>query len=378
MERFDVIIIGLGAMGSAAAYHLARRGQRVLGLDLFQPPHIHGSAHGQTRIIREAYFEHPIYVPLVQRAYELWAELERESGRTLFRQTGGLMVGPPGGEIYPGSLRSAREHHLPFESLTPGQIRARFPALRPDPDSAGLLEPRAGILFVESCVETHLQLAARHGAQLRFHEPASGWEAEPDRVRVKTKAGEYAASHLLCTAGAWTSRLFPELRLKLQVERQVQWWFQPARDRELFGPDRLPVYLWESAELGYFYGFPDLGNGAKIAFHHPGEVVDPDHVRHEIAPEELEAMRRILRRYLPAADGPLLSTAVCLYTRTPDNHFLIDSHPEHPQVLLASPCSGHGFKFASAIGETLADLVATGGSRFDLSLFRRSRFDGMD
>jgi sarcosine oxidase len=368
---FDVIVVGLGAMGSAAAYHLARRGRRVLGLDRHAPPHAFGSSHGQTRIIREAYFEHPLYVPLVQRAYEAWGELERETDRTLLLQTGGLMIGRPDGVVVEGARRSAEEHRLPHEVLSAAEVRHRFPALRPSEDMVAVWEPRAGILFPEACIEAHLAMARRHGATLQMDEPVLRWEPDGDGVRIVTAKGEYAAAQTVLTAGSWMKALLPDLDLPLAVERQVLYWFTPQQDPERFAPARCPIHLWEHEPNRFWYGFPDLGNGVKIARHHEGDPADPDTIDREVHAEEIESMRGVLRRFLPDADGPLRSVAVCMYTNTPDEHFLIDRHPAHPQVLIASPCSGHGFKFSSVIGEALADLLTDGLTRFDLTLFGR-------
>lgn len=373
-NSFDVIIAGLGAMGSAAAYHLARRSQRVLGLDRFAPPHAFGSSHGQTRIIREAYFEHPLYVPLVQRAYENWVELERESGQRLFQQTGGLMIGPPDSQLVAGAQRSAQIHRLPHELLTAAEMRQRFPAFRPSDDMVAVWEPRAGILFPERCIEAHLQMARRHGAVLHFDEPATAWERDGDGVRVLTPKGEYHAQRLLITAGAWIGQLISELNLPLTVERQVLLWFDPIAHPEHFDPQHCPIYIAEHESNRIIYGFPNLGEGVKVGRHHEGENTDPDRVRREAAPEDVEAMRAILRRFMPAIDTVPRAAAVCLYTNTPNSYFLVDFHPHHPHVLLASICSGHGFKFSSAFGEILADLLTTGRTTFDLSLFRLERF----
>jgi sarcosine oxidase len=366
----DIIIIGLGAMGSATACHLAKRGKKVLGLDRFAPPHAFGSSHGRTRIIREAYFEHPLYVPLVQRAYQLWAELEKESGRKLFRQTGGLMIGTPDSAVVAGAKRSAEEHQLKYEMLTAEDVRRRFPAVKPTDEMVAVWEPRAGILFPEVCIEAHLALARKHSAELHFDEPALRWQADGEGMRVVTARGEYTASQLLLTAGSWVKSLLPDLDLSLTVERQIQFWFDPKHP-EGFRPHRCPVHIWEHGPARQFYGFPDLGDGVKVAVHHEGESTSPDAVNREVAPEEVERMRDLVRKFLPGADGPLRSAVVCVYTNTPDGHFFIDRHPNHPQVLIASPCSGHGFKFSSVIGEVLAELLTEGRSRFDLRLFRR-------
>lgn len=369
-RTYDVILAGLGAMGSAAAFHLARRGQRVLGLDRFAPPHTFGSSHGQTRIIREAYFEHPAYVPLVQRAYDLWAELERISGRRLLRQTGGLLLGAPDGVVISGARRSARQHGLRCELLTGPEVRRRYPMFEPDDGMIGLWEPRAGVLYAEACVEAHLSGARAQGADLKFHEPVRRWTPDGAGVRVTTTHQTYAAGQLVLTAGPWATTLLAGLRLPLTVERQVLFWFDPGAGRALFQPEACPVHIWETAPGRYFYGFPDLGRGVKLARHHEGEMVDPDTVRREVSVDEVESMRAVVRRYLPRADGALREAATCLYTNTPDGHFLIDRHPAHPAVLIASPCSGHGFKFSSAVGEVLMELVRDGRTRLDVGLFR--------
>lgn len=369
----DVIIVGLGAMGSAAAYHLAKHGKSILGLDRFTPPHASGSSHGKTRIIREAYFEHPLYVPLIQRAYELWAELEGESGDKLFQQTGGLMMGRPDSAVVAGARRSAEEHRLRHEILCAHDVRLRFPALHPADDMIAVWEPRAGILFPERCVEAHLTLARRRGAELHFDEPVLRWQRDGEGVRVFTNRDEYGAGQLLLTTGSWITSFVAELRLPLTVERQIQFWFEPKSPAR-FQPDRCPIHIWEHEPGKYFYGFPDLGEGVKVAGHHEGKTVDPDSIDRVVAPDEVEGMRAIVRRFLPDADGPLRSAVVCMYTNTPDGHFFIDRHPAHPQVLIASPCSGHGFKFSSVVGEVLAELLVKDRTQFDLDLFR-ARFD---
>ncbi|MDA1276598.1 MAG: N-methyl-L-tryptophan oxidase [Verrucomicrobia bacterium] len=371
---FDVIIIGLGAMGSAAAYHLAKAGKKVLGLDRFSPPHAFGSSHGKTRIIREAYFEDPLYVPLVQRAYELWRDLENQSDRRIIQQTGGLMIGRPNGMLVKGAQRSAREHRLAAETLSSLELRSRFPALSPFDEMVGVWEPRAGILFPESCIQSHLQQAAQHGATLRFDEEVISWKSSGRSFGVSTASTSSEAGQILFTSGSWLSELVPDLRLPLTIERQVLFWFEPIRRREDFLPDRCPIYIWEHDPGQFFYGFPDLGDGVKVAGHYDGQACDPNSIDRLVRESDIAGMRAIVERHLPNANGELRSAVVCMYTNTPDTHFLIDFHPKHPEVLLASPCSGHGFKFSSAIGEVLADLLITGESRFDLSLFRLDRF----
>jgi sarcosine oxidase len=367
-ERWDVIVTGLGAMGSAAVRELARRGLRVLGLDRYAPPHAHGSTHGRTRIIREAYFEHPAYVPLVQRAEVLWTALEHEVGQRLFVRTGGLMIGPEGGVLVSGARASAEQHGLPHELLTAGEVRRRFPALAPDADAVALYEPRAGVLFPERCVSALLACAARAGAELRPGEPMLTWRVESGVARVATAIGEYAADHLVLALGPWLPEFLSDARVALTVERQIQFWFGPRQRAERFAPDHLPIALWEVAD-GMFYTIPDFGDGLKIAVHHAGEITDPQRVRRTTSEKEDASARALVHQYLPDAAGELRERAVCLYTNTVDGHFVIDHHPMHPEVVIVSACSGHGFKFATAVGEIAAKL-SLGEEHEVPSLFR--------
>jgi len=373
-SEYDVLIVGLGAMGSAAAYHLAGRGLRVIGLDRFRPPHAFGSSHGRTRIIREAYFEHPAYVPLVQRAYELWVDLEKQSGKKLLLQTGGLMIGPPRGVLVSGARRSAEMHRLRHEMLSAANIRERFPGFAASDDVTAVWEPRAGILFPELAIEMQMELAAARGAQFRFDDPVHSWEPCHDYVRVNAQSGSYSAKHVVLSPGAWMNYLSPPLNLPISVERQVLLWFEPVADSRAFQPDRCPIFIWEYGPHQFFYGFPDLGDGVKIGIHHQGEPSEPMALDREVKPQETEAARELLRRFLPPAAGALRSTAVCMYTNTPDEHFILDRHPAHPEVIIASPCSGHGFKFSPVIGEIITDMIMGRPSRFDLGLFKVNRF----
>ncbi|MGZ8938708.1 MAG: N-methyl-L-tryptophan oxidase [Limisphaerales bacterium] len=370
---YDVAVIGLGAMGSSAAYHLARRGVNVLGIDQFNPPHTWGSSHGETRVIREAYFEHPSYVPLVQRAYELWAELEEEASDPLYLKTGGVMMGSPESTVVRGAIASARKHSLPHEVLDSAAIKTRFPGLNPKHDMVGVLEPRAGILYAEKCVAAYLRLAGILGAELLMNEKVLGWEVTGDQVYIRTVRNEFVAREIIVSAGAWMAEMIPQLAKVLSVERQVLLWFA-AKEEGLFGPERFPIHLWEYEPEKMFYGFPDLGSGVKVAFHHQGEITSATEVEREVSALDIAKMREVLAKYLPAANGEFLRGTVCVYTNTADGHFILDHHPEFERVIVASPCSGHGFKFASAIGEVLADLVLDGKSPLDLSLFRLDRF----
>lgn len=366
----DVIVIGLGAMGSAAACHLAQCGQRVLGIDQYTPPHTLGSSHGESRIIREAYFEHPLYVPLVQRAYTLWQALERDTHTDLLRVTGGLMLGHPDSVLIRGARASAQQHMLEHRIFGAAEVHARFPALHPDPDMIAVWEPRAGVLSPERCIAAQLQSAHAHGAELLTGLRITGWRETAGEVRVRTAEGEFAARQLLVSAGSWIGSLVPALADRFRVERQMLGWFTPLRDAEHFAPAACPIHLWESADGSHCYGFPDLGSGVKVARHHNGAATTPQTVDREPCAADEAALRQWMARHLPAANGPLRDSAVCLYTNTSDGHFWIDRLADHPRVLIASPCSGHGFKFASVIGELLADLLTERTPAFDLSLFR--------
>jgi sarcosine oxidase len=348
---YDVIVIGLGAMGSASAYALAARGLRVLGLDAHHPPHRHGSHHGESRIIRKAYYEHPAYVPLLERAFAAWRELEERAREPLFLRTGGLMIGAPTGELVPGVLASARAHRLPHEVLSADALARRYPQFRADRSMIAVWEGDAGILYPEACIRAFLEGARAAGAELRYGEAVQEWTCGPDGVRVDTTSGRYAGATLVLAAGSGMGELVAELRAHLRVERQVFAHFAPAARL-----DRLPIFCLEEPDGAFYYGFPDLGSGCKVARHH-GEA-------------DVTELRAFLERRLPQANGELKASEECLYTNTQDFHFLIDRHPRHPEVILASVCSGHGFKFASVMGEIIAGLVEGRACAFDLSLFR--------
>lgn len=378
-KPYDVIVLGLGGMGSAAAYHLAKRGQRVLGLERFTAPHDKGSSHGRSRIIRQAYFEDPAYVPLLLRSYELWDELERTSGQQLLTTTGGLMMGHADSGVVAGSLRSAEEHNLPHEMLDAAEIRRRYPVFTVSDDTVALYEARAGILVPENCIAAHLDLAARHGAELRFEEPAFGWEASAsgDGVRVTTAQGSYEAARLVLSPGPWAPDVMADLNLPLLVERQVLFWFDPVGSHELFMASQLPIFIWEFSDGLQFYGFPimdGMSGGVKVSYFRLGEPCTPETIDRRVHDDEIARIRRTVAECLPAANGRLLDSATCMYTTTPDHHFVLSLHPKHPQVVIASPCSGHGFKFASVIGEILADLAVDGTTRHPIGLFAPERF----
>jgi sarcosine oxidase len=375
-RSYDAIVIGLGAMGSATLFHLARRGLRVLGLEQFSQGHDRGSSHGDSRIIRETYFEHPLYVPLVQRAHELWRELEQASGKSLMKITGGLMIGPEDGTVVTGTMRSVREHDLPHEVLSPAQVHVRFPAFQLAPNLVAVLDPRAGYLDPEACNRAHIDGARAAGAEVRFNERVLDWKADGESVEVRTAAGAYTANRLVLAAGAWNTTLARDVELPLAVERQSVFWLSPEASPDLYDAGRFPIYAYEYKSGHICYGFPRLPRGVKASVMHSGEIApDLDSVDRSVSDDEVKPLRAALRPVLPGlSDAPIRERTVCLFTNTPDHDFIIDFHPLYPQVLISSPCSGHGFKFASAIGELQAELVATGESRFDLAPFRISRW----
>jgi sarcosine oxidase len=374
VNTWDVIVVGLGAMGSATLHQLARRGQHVLGIEQFTPGHANGSSHGKSRIIREAYFEDPRYVPLVQRAYECWRELESDSGATVFRQTGGLMLGAPDCEVVTGARRSAELHGLPHEVIDAAEVRRRYPAFHPAEHEIGVVEPRAGMLAPELAITTFVARARQHGAQVRTGEAFVSWRSSGDGVEVTTTKGTYLTARLILTVGAWAGKHFAELAIPFTVQRNVLHWFTPLRHAEYFTPERFPIFIHEHGDGPAWYGFPDTGDGVKLALHHHGDITDPDALRGTVRDDEVELVRAIMRRCMPDADGPLLASEPCMYTNVPDDHFVIDHHPSHPSVIIASPCSGHGFKFASALGEVLADMATGDPIAFDTSLFSLARF----
>ena len=370
---YDVIVLGLGGMGSAAAYHLAQRGACVLGLDAHPRGHALGSSHGKSRIIRQAYFEAPEYVPLLFRAYVLWRELEQESERSLLRITGGLNVGPPDGELVAGALASARRHGLPHEYLTAAEVNARFPGYRLPDSLAAVYEPQAGILAPEKCTAAHLDLAARRGAELHHNEPVRRWGVAGPDVRVETDQAVYTAARLVIAPGPWALEVLAELALPLEVQRVVNVHFEPATP-ELFTPERCPVYLWELPE-GFYYGFPALPEqGIKFGRHDVSEPCTPQTIRRDVSPAEVEALQSVLNRYMPGAAAAVKWTLTCMYTNTPDRHFVIDRHPRHEQVTIACGCSGHAFKFASVIGEILAELALAGVTHHSIGFLTLRRF----
>jgi sarcosine oxidase len=373
-QVFDCMVIGLGANGSSTLYHLSGTGKKVIGIDRFTPPHIYGSSHGESRIIRKAYYEAPVYVPLLQASYTEWAKLEKAAGKKLFLPTGGIMLGNKDAAVVQGSRLSADTHGIPYEFLDSTAIRKRFPAFRPTTETVGILEKEAGILFPEECIRSFLQQSAKQGAAILTNEPVVRIEPRVGSIEVTTTKERYSVGSLVLSAGAWTNRLLPELQLPLSVKRQVLFWFAngQAGDQDRFRPDNMPIYIWEFAAGKMFYGFPDLGTGIKIAPHHRGRSIDPDDLTQDVSREDIAEMEDIARQYLGMV--PIFkSSAVCMYTNTPDENFIIDRHPAFNHIIVASPCSGHGFKFSSLTGRILSDMALGKDTGFDLSPFSLTR-----
>lgn len=367
--HFDAIVIGAGGMGSAAMFELTRRGRRVLGLEQFSLGHRRGSSHGRTRIIRRAYFEHPDYVPLVRRSFDRWYDLEQHCGLRLLTECDCLCVGPPNGEVVPGVLKAAHQHGLTVESLDAIAMKTRYPTLRVPETFVGALEQDAGILAVEECVWAHREQAERMGAEIRSEEPVLEWQPVGDGVSVRTEKHTYHAARLIVTAGPWAARVLADLHLPLTLMRQVQLWVG-TQDDARFRRDRFPIIYVEDPEC-HFYAMPVIGpEGMKIARHYGApEVHDPSEINLTVNDADVDAIRPLIRTYLPEASGPLRHAEGCIYTLTQSRHFLIDQHPEHPQVCLAAGFSGHGFKFAPVVGEALADLAEHGTTSLPIEMF---------
>ena len=372
---FDMIVAGLGANGSSALYHLSKTGCTVCGIDRFTPPHTFGSSHGESRIIRQAYHESPMYVPLVKEAYVLWNELEKEWGKKLFLKTGGLLLGHADSKVVSGAKLSAETHNIAYKYLNNEAIQKRFPFFKTAEETTGVLEKEAGILFPEKCIAANLTLAKHNGASLLYNEQIIAVKPKPDLIEITTNKNRYQTRKLIVNVGAWLNNLLPQLNLPLTVERQVLYWYKnnnPLLQPALL-PKALPIYIWEYEQGKLFYGFPDLGNGIKVALHHAGQPVQPDLLSQFVSDEEKAFMKDLVDRYLHV-DAQLHKSSVCMYTNTPDEHFIIDYHPEWKNIIIGSPCSGHGFKFSSLTGKILADMAMENQINFDLTPFGIERF----
>jgi sarcosine oxidase len=371
---YDVIVVGVGGMGSAACWHLARRGLRVLGIERFDIPHAMGSSHGISRIIRLPYYEDPSYVPLLRRAYENWRALEAATGQKVLHISGSLDASPEDDPLFQGALHSARLHDLPHEVLTGAQINTRFPGYRLPDETRAVYQPEGGFVASERAILAHVQAAHEAGAEIRAREKVLSWQTGPSGVRVETDRGTHHAGKLVLAAGAWMGALVPDLSRLAIPERQVLAWLQPLRPA-LFTPERFPVFNL-TVEEGRYYGFPVFEvPGFKFGrYHHRSEHGTPEDIRREPDAADEALLRAFSARYFPDGNGPTMALRDCMFTNTPDEHFILDYHPGHPEVILASPCSGHGYKFCSVIGEILADLAADRRPGLDIDLLRMDRF----
>jgi sarcosine oxidase len=380
----DVIVVGLGAMGSASLYQLARRGARVIGIDRFRPPHDRGSSHGESRITRQAIGEGKEYVPFVLRSHEIWRELEADTGEGLLFQVGGLLLARDSGHVQhhgqgnfvARTIDAARHYQIAHEVLPAGQIQTRFPQLRLVGDEIGYYEPGAGFLRPERCVAAQLDRARAHGAIERTGEVVVRLVPRAAEIDVVTDRETYTAARVIVTAGAWTSMLLGgEFTKLLSVYRQVLYWFAPD-EPAAFAPGTFPIFIWihGAAATDYFYGFPLVSGGVKLATEQFVETTDPDRVPREVSAAEIADMFAThIRGRLAGISDRCLRAETCLYTVTPDSRFVIDRHPESERIIVASPCSGHGFKHSAAIGEALAELVLSGRGRLDLTPFSLAR-----
>lgn len=373
----DVIVIGLGIIGSSAAFHLAKRGLKVIAIDAFPPRHTNGASHGQSRIIRKAYYEAPDYVPLLHRAYDMWYELEEESGRKLLTLNGGLFIGPPDSELVTGSFYSAKRYDLAHEYLTAAETMQRFSAWRLPPDMVAVFEEGAGTMHAAECWDVQLQAAKQHGAELFFGERIYTWEASENSVRVVTSLAEYTAGRLVICPGPWASELLTGIKIPFEVHRVVNAFFTPKEGHAHdFSPEKFPIYCIDTG-AGFYYGFPRLGDdGVKIGRHNTGtKACTPSSVNRNVEPEEIAELHSALKQYIPAAAGDLTNSVTCLYTLSPDLHFVIDFHPRHQNVVVAAGFSGHGFKFATVAGEILADLSTKGSTEHPIEFLSINRFN---
>ena len=378
---FDTIVVGLGAMGSAAAFQLARRGARVLGLEAFTPAHDRGSSHGESRIIRQSYFEDPAYVPLVLRAYELWDQLQEESGARLLRITGGVAIGPRYGTLVAGCLRSAKEHALQHDVFDREEMRRLLPQFVLADGEVAFYEARAGYLDPEECIRQFLSGASRRGAELRFQEPVLSWTASRsgEGVSVMTAKETYHARSLVICAGPWFAEIVPDVAMPVEVSRRVMFWLKPLREAAAFDSEVFPVFLWQPEGAPLFYGFPrtSAAGDPKVAIHSGGEACTPSSIDRVVRVGDEAAIRSAVASRIPALNGEVSHAATCMYTMTPDEHFFLDLHPEYPQVSLAAGFSGHGFKFSPVVGEILCDLAIGRETAHDVALFSGLRFRGL-
>lgn len=370
--RWDAIVVGCGVMGASVTYNLAKKGLRVLNIERYGVNHGHGSSHGRTRIIRLAYYEDPRYVPLLRRAFDSWREVESKAGKKLLRMTGGLMIGKRHGGLIEGVLKSAEAYDIPHELLTAGEVRERFEAFAPRDEYSAVYEPEAGVLAAEESVRAFVGLGSEAGGEFRFSEEVKGWRSETEGVEVETQFGRQVASKLVVCAGAWNGSLLKDL-VPLRCERQVPLWFS-SEGAERFSPSKMPVFIMEEEQGVFYYGLPDVGHGVKVARSHGGEISEPEKVRREVTEDDVAPVRSFISRSLNGLGGQPIGSTTCLYSNTPDLNFAVGPHPDDPRVVVVSACSGHGFKFASVLGEVVSDMTAGGRVPYDISFLSPGRF----
>jgi sarcosine oxidase len=377
MTTYDVAVIGVGGMGSAACYHLAQAGKRVLGLDQFSIPNTRGSSHGSTRILRLGLHESVKYVPLVLRAAELWEELGQRSGQQVFHRIGSLDLSTPERPIFQRSLDSCRTCDIAHEVLTAAEVRSRFPAIHPLPEMQGVFQPGSGFVTPESAISAHVQLAISAGAEIHGHEAVQHWEKKAQTFTIQTNRGTYEAGQLLFTAGAWIGKLLATQQVPVAAERNILGWFAPRQNHHFFEAQRLPVWIIDSEETHHFYGFPQHGiPGFKLGRlrETPLPAVDPDELRREPDQDDEKEMRDFIRRIFPDADGPILSMETCFFENTPDRSPIIDSLPGMEGAWVIGGFSGHGFKYCSVMGEIACHLIEHGATPHNIEPFRLNRF----
>ena len=372
MAIYDAVVLGIGGVGSAALCHLASRGAKVLGIDQFQPPHDRGSSHGQTRIIRQAYFEHPDYTPLLLESYRLWSELEKQVQRQLYHEVGVLQVGPAEGEVVPGVLQAAEQHGLQVEQLKASEIERRWSGLRVPKHLTGVLEKRAGYLRLEECVKSHLAVAEQKGAELICSAKVNGWQ-DSDPIRIDTDQGDVLTKKLIVTVGAWANEMLAEIGVEFEVRRKSLFWYETEADCYL-AEKGFPGFLFE-LPAGVFYGFPQIDEqGLKLADHAGGWVVDdPVKLDRKIDTKERRLTEEFLSDYFPFVGKVCTRHEVCMYTMSPDGHFVVDRYPQCKNICFAAGLSGHGFKFASVLGKALADLALEDGTSLPIEFLSLDR-----
>jgi sarcosine oxidase len=370
----DVVVIGCGGFGSAALFHLSCAGVNVIGVDQFHPPHDRGSSHGETRIIRKAYFEHPAYVPLLHRAWDLWEQLSAVSSAKLLETRPLVMSGPDGSLVIDGAIASATLHKLRLEVMTSVEAMREYPVLEIPVDHRVAVEHTAGFLRAEECISTHLRQAIQRKAQTRFGERVESLTATAAEIRVTTDRRQITAGAAVITCGAWTGSLLPEYQSLISVRRKALFW-HPINSARWSDPQRSPIFLMDLPD-GQFYGLPSVdGTTIKVGEHTGGErVTNPSSVRRETDLQDAEPVSRFVNRCLRHADPNAVRSAVCMYSDSPDGHFLFDRHPEWP-IVIGAGFSGHGFKFTSVLGEVAARLVLNQPVSADLSFLSRKRFD---